>query len=651
MLNASFCGIDEITAAQAAELQDRNMTLHGNSLEEIDWSLEVRLTKIPEWLRTLERLKVVTLLGADVKEMRGGAFPPSLEDLDINTQITGLRLFPNSFEGLQNLRVLDATWNQLTEDNMHPGLFAGATRLRELDLSMNSDLGKFAASELFPGGSEAMAELHLDDCGLGEGTDFQGLPNLQRLDFSFNSFIPSRLFSGLCSLQLVALAGYDESEMSDDMFAGTTLCSAISDFVLSIMCEGQADADSGKMCGCQLGACSLCEEESPCETHSLCAWEADDGALGGSCSDSLIAPAAMDFFECAHFCSHEVEGGRVPCLVTEEDNNELLKRCTGGMEPWIGHYYGEGGFEWVDGTCKSNFENWFGTGGAGVANCAVMATDSGTSTGQWRERYCTWQMSCICQPSAEPAEIDFNWLGNAIYGYGTVWACEEEGRQPNAEKDGCECAPGRYGEECEVCEAGKASAGGGEEECAECASGSYASSPVGAAECVECLAGKYSSVAGSVSSGDCETCETGKTSEAGSSECVSGSATSACFTINLMNKWGDPWSGNVLIITSTSNDEVVFELTMSCTSYSDCAAAGFGPQIPESFEDMCFDNCGSCYSGQVGGGNHFDLAETSWNIQDASGEIVAESTSGHPACFCLNDACMLCEAGGRGGGC
>ncbi|GMI27400.1 hypothetical protein TeGR_g5264 [Tetraparma gracilis] len=159
------------------------------------------------------------------------------------------------------------------------------------------------------------------------------------------------------------------------------------------------------------------------------------------------------------------------------------------------------------------------------------------------------------------------------------------------------------------------------------------------------------SVAGSVSSDDCEACEEGKTSDAGSDTCVSGSATSACFTINLMNKWGDPWSGNVLIITSTSNDEVVFELTMSCTSYSDCAAAGFGPQIPESFEDMCFDNCGSCYSGQVGGGNHFDLAETSWNIQDASGEIVAESTSGHPASFCLNDACMVCEAGGRGGGC
>ncbi|GMI54614.1 hypothetical protein TeGR_g7513, partial [Tetraparma gracilis] len=56
MLNASFCGVNEITVGQAVELQDRNMVLHGNPVTRLEWPYEYALTKIPAWLRTLEKV-------------------------------------------------------------------------------------------------------------------------------------------------------------------------------------------------------------------------------------------------------------------------------------------------------------------------------------------------------------------------------------------------------------------------------------------------------------------------------------------------------------------------------------------------------------------------------------------------------------------
>ena len=69
MLNASFCGVDDITGEQAVELQDRNMVLHGNPVTEITWFAQNQLTKIPAWMQTLEKITHADLGFCDVKEM------------------------------------------------------------------------------------------------------------------------------------------------------------------------------------------------------------------------------------------------------------------------------------------------------------------------------------------------------------------------------------------------------------------------------------------------------------------------------------------------------------------------------------------------------------------------------------------------------
>jgi hypothetical protein len=323
MLNASFCGVNEITGGQAVKLQDRNLVLHGNPMKSITWPYENELKKIPAWLRTLEKVTYADLAYCDVKEMQGGVFPTSLEELWINNQGSdGLRLHPDSFEGLPNLHKLEISTNKITEDDMHPGLFAGATSLGSIELYGNTEMRRFNATELFPGGSKTVWVIVLDQCGLEEGTGFQGLPHLKWLDLEDSVVLPPRLFSGLCALRPDRLNLGNVTEWSDDTFAGTTLCDAIwHNDAAKQACWEQADADSESVCGCQLGTCSSCESEDSCGSHSWCAWEADDGALGGSCSDPLIAPGYMDFFECAHFCSYEVEGGRIPCVASMEDNN------------------------------------------------------------------------------------------------------------------------------------------------------------------------------------------------------------------------------------------------------------------------------------------------------------------------------------------
>ncbi|GMI26831.1 hypothetical protein TeGR_g8519 [Tetraparma gracilis] len=295
MLNASFCGVDDITGEQAVELQDRNMVLHGNPVTEITWAYQNQLTKIPAWLRTLEKVRKADLGYCDVKEMKGGAFPASVEELNIKNQVAGLRLLPDSFEGLSELWYLVISTNKLTEDDMHQGLF-GDTKLALVDFQGNPDMLNFDAAALFPGSSGQQLEfLNLANCGLtgigGEsGTNFHGLlalkelrlfenilgdgiaadafsgltklmrinlgdagltslpvqvftglGNLLYLTLSKNDLaaLPQGLFAELCSLASLNIDGVTSAAFNNDAFAGFPLCENIWSNDAKDMCEAQ----------------------------------------------------------------------------------------------------------------------------------------------------------------------------------------------------------------------------------------------------------------------------------------------------------------------------------------------------------------------------------------------------------------------------
>jgi hypothetical protein len=233
MLNASFCGVDDITGEQAVELQDRNMVLHGNPVTEITWAYKGALTKIPAWLRTLEKVWKADLGYCDVKEMKGGAFAASLEELNIQNQIAGLRLHPDSFEGLPNMRRLDIGTNKLTEDDMHPGLF-GDTKLEYLSIMGNPDMLNFDAAALFPGSSgQQLGELILETCGLtgigGESdSNFHGLLSLETVYLNENDFgdgIAEVAFNGLVRLTHLYLASSGLLSLPAGFFSGKSRAS------------------------------------------------------------------------------------------------------------------------------------------------------------------------------------------------------------------------------------------------------------------------------------------------------------------------------------------------------------------------------------------------------------------------------------------
>jgi Leucine-rich repeat (LRR) protein len=228
VLNASFCGVDEITGEQAVELQDRNILLQGNPVTEITWTFQNLLTKIPAWLRTLEKVAYADLTYCNVKEMKGGAFPASLEVLHVDRQVSGLRLHPDSFEELSRLRELRASNNKLTEDDMHPGLF-GDTKLEWLDVQVNEDMLNFDAAALFPGSSGQQLEyLHLQGCGLtgiggGYGTNFAGLSALGRVYLMGNEIfnnITADAFAGLEALNRLDLEDAKLTSLPANVFAG-----------------------------------------------------------------------------------------------------------------------------------------------------------------------------------------------------------------------------------------------------------------------------------------------------------------------------------------------------------------------------------------------------------------------------------------------
>ncbi|GMI24835.1 hypothetical protein TeGR_g6113 [Tetraparma gracilis] len=337
MLNASFCGVDDITGEQAVELQDRNVVLHGNPMTEITWFAQNQLTKIPAWLQTLEKVTYADLGYCDVKEIKGDDFPASLEELNIQNQVAGLRLHPDSFEGLSKMRRLDIGTNKLTEDDMHPGLFGG-TELEWLVIMGSPDMLNFDAAALFPGSSgQQLGELTLENCGLigigGEsGTNFHGLLALEQLDLKENNFgdgiavdafgglerltklllddsgltfLPARVFSGLlalerlylhwnvglalpegvfselCSLIFLGLNGAGSNAFTDNAFAGWPYCLRIDGAGgegVRDMCEAQQDVFVEGSCTdqlCETGDCSACNSEGTCGSYG---WFVDEAS-------------------------------------------------------------------------------------------------------------------------------------------------------------------------------------------------------------------------------------------------------------------------------------------------------------------------------------------------------------------------------------
>jgi hypothetical protein len=201
----------------------------------------------------------------------------------------------------------------------------------------------------------------------------------------------------------------------------------------------------------------------------------------------------MTFWDCVKFC--ELEGARMPCVASREDHDVLWARA-GEENVWIGLFQTEAGdnavYGGIDGTCDSTVTLWSpdygGQPDGAEQRCNIIQLD-----GEWHDDTCVWGggigAKCVCQPTTEPAAVDFNWLGGEIHGHGTTWVCGE-GEQPNAEHDGCE----------------------------ECGAGKYSS--VGLA-CTSCAAGKYGVGVGSASEDGCLPCESGLFSGQGASACVS----------------------------------------------------------------------------------------------------------------------------------
>ena len=121
----------------------------------------------------------------------------------------------------------------------------------------------------------------------------------------------------------------------------------------------------------------------------------------------------------------------------------------------------------------------------------------------------------------------------------------------------------------------------------------------------------------------------GTISEPGSTTCTPGT----CFTVNLIDSYGDGWNGNVLTIVDVATGETLDELTQS-SSYIPSG-------VPESF-DFCTP-CGLCFTGSVGGGSY--THETSWEILDMSGAVVASASNDGAAEWCSGCSSTICGVG------
>lgn len=254
MLNASYCNVSSITGDAAAKLQRSPMWLRGNPIKAADWSYKTAITTIPEWVRTLENLKVVDLQYCSLSEISAGAFPQGLERLILEAQVDGINLKPDSFSGLPNLRRLELKDGGISDADLHAGLFAG-TRLEELYVSAsegahelakertsewtrpptplavltrfslqmanNPGVTAFNAPELFSGDSGSLLNtLFLDGSSLGalgegSGTDFSNLGNLTILGMQLAKLttIGEGAFGGLDRLEFLDLGcGVSDSQ-------------------------------------------------------------------------------------------------------------------------------------------------------------------------------------------------------------------------------------------------------------------------------------------------------------------------------------------------------------------------------------------------------------------------------------------------------
>jgi hypothetical protein len=155
--------------------------------------------------------------------------------------------------------------------------------------------------------------------------------------------------------------------------------------------------------------------------HSSCAWEE------GKCSDPLLAPLDLSFFECAHFCSYEVEGGKIPCPEEFAEQDELLGRHAD---------LGWGGL-WLGWGCAGGME---GEGGEGEGECSILA-----GAGGWENAECSIARACVCEGGEGGGEVDWAALRAEVYADedGDQGVQCEAGVGVNATRDGCEiCGAG-----------------------------------------------------------------------------------------------------------------------------------------------------------------------------------------------------------------
>ncbi|GMH75004.1 hypothetical protein TrRE_jg1398 [Triparma retinervis] len=116
-------------------------------------------------------------------------------------------------------------------------------------------------------------------------------------------------------------------------------------------CSWTGEACEGSMC--VSGACRQCGTDQSCDVHEHCHWESD-GLSGGTCSDPLVAPTDMNFYDCVAYCDNDFGGGRmgrIPCIGSQEELDQLWSRG-GGELVWVGLYQTtENGIEeWIDET-------------------------------------------------------------------------------------------------------------------------------------------------------------------------------------------------------------------------------------------------------------------------------------------------------------
>ena len=86
--------------------------------------------------------------------------------------------------------------------------------------------------------------------------------------------------------------------------------------------------------------------EQSCGVHDHCEWQSD-GVSGGTCSDPLLAPNNMNFYDCVEYCNNDVEGGRIPCVGSQEEHDLLYGRG-GGEDLWIGLFQTTAGVNEVE---------------------------------------------------------------------------------------------------------------------------------------------------------------------------------------------------------------------------------------------------------------------------------------------------------------